>query len=147
MEAVGFVASIATVIQLAAQVTQLSYSYVREVKNAPRIQKQYLQEVSALMDVLFRVEQVVMETESTGLLPPRPATLDDEALLNCYKELSRLHFELQKRKSRLLKPFQDKELRPHIEMLHRFRGCFSDYLSACTLCVFMPLLSKSVCPC
>ncbi|KAI9924282.1 hypothetical protein MW887_007232 [Aspergillus wentii] len=112
MEVLGLVANIIAVIQLAAQVTQLSYSYVREVKNASRIQKQYLQEVSGLMDILFRVEQVIVETESTGLMPPRPATLDDDALMDCYKELSRLQLELQKRKSRLLRPFQDRELRP-----------------------------------
>lgn len=135
MEALGLVANIASVIQLAAQVTQLSYSYMREVKNAPKIQKKYLQEVSALMDVLFRIEQTIVDTESTGLLPPRPASLDDDALMDCYKELSHLHFELQKRKSRLLRPFQDKELRPHIEMLHKFRENFSEYLSACVLCV------------
>ncbi|XHF99509.1 hypothetical protein AWENTII_003010 [Aspergillus wentii] len=133
MEVLGLVANIIAVIQLAAQVTQLSYSYVREVKNASRIQKQYLQEVSGLMDILFRVEQVIVETESTGLMPPRPATLDDDALMDCYKELSRLQLELQKRKSRLLRPFQDRELRPYIDMLHRFRENFSGYLSTCTL--------------
>ncbi|OJJ80680.1 uncharacterized protein ASPGLDRAFT_134250, partial [Aspergillus glaucus CBS 516.65] len=98
-------ANIAAVVQLAAEITKLSYTYVREVKNAPKVQKQYLQEISGLMDVLFRVEQVITETESTGLLPPRPASLDDEALMDCYTELSRLHFELQKRKSRLIRPF------------------------------------------
>jgi hypothetical protein len=133
MEAVGLVASIAAVIQITAQVTQLSYSYFREVKNAPKIQKQYLQEVSALMDVLFRIETVIVETESTGLLPPRPASLDDEALMGCYEEISRLHYELQKRKSRILRPFQDKELKPHIDMLQQFRENISEYLSACIL--------------
>ncbi|KAJ5788731.1 ankyrin repeat-containing protein [Penicillium paradoxum] len=133
MEALGLIANIAAVVQLAAQVTQLSYSYVQEVKNAPKIQKKYLQEVSALMDVLFRIEQTIVDAEPTGLLPPRPPSLDDDALMDCYKELSLLHFELQKRKSRLLRPFQERELRPHIEMLHKFRENLSEYLSACVL--------------
>ncbi|KAJ5722129.1 hypothetical protein N7488_000164 [Penicillium malachiteum] len=133
MEALGLVANIAAVIQITAQVTQLSYSYFREVKNAPKIQKQYLQEASALMEVLFRVETVIVETESTGLLPPRPASLDDEALMRCYEEISRLYYELQKRKSRILRPFQNKELRPHIDMLQQFRENLSEYLSACIL--------------
>lgn len=124
MEALGLVANIAVVIQLAAQVTQLSYSYVQEVKNAPKIQKKYLQEVSAFDGCSFPYRTDYCGHGIYGLLPPRPASLDDDALMDCYKELSHLHFELQKRKSRLLRPFQDKELRPHIEMLHKFRENF-----------------------
>lgn len=90
----------------------------------PRYRKSTSRRYLLLMDVLFRIEQTIVDTESTGLLPPRPASLDDDALMDCYKELSHLHFELQKRKSRLLRPFQDKELRPHIEMLHKFRENF-----------------------
>ncbi|KAJ5709645.1 hypothetical protein N7493_009936 [Penicillium malachiteum] len=104
MEVLGIVANIAAVIQITAQVTQLSYSYF-----------------------------LILESESTGLLPPRPASLDDEALMGCYEEISRLYYELQKRKSRILRPFQDKELRPNIDMLQQFRENLSEYLSACIL--------------
>jgi hypothetical protein len=55
-EALGLVARIAAVIQVAAEIAQLSYKYARDVKNAPRTQKEYLQEVSDLIKVLFRVE-------------------------------------------------------------------------------------------
>ncbi|KAL4767049.1 hypothetical protein BDW60DRAFT_200822 [Aspergillus nidulans var. acristatus] len=55
-EALGLVARIAAVIQVAAEIAQLSYKYAWDVKNAPRTQKEYLQEVSDLIEVLYRVE-------------------------------------------------------------------------------------------
>jgi hypothetical protein len=133
-ETLGLVANIAAVVQLAAEITKLSYGYIREVKNAPKIQKQYLQEVSGLMDVLFRVEQVIMEANSFEALPTPPDSLNDEALKDCHAELSKLQLELLKKKSRLIRPFQDRELRPQIDMLHKFRENFATYLSSCILC-------------
>lgn len=145
MEALDVVANIAAVIELAVQVTQLSYSCAHEIKNASKEQKQYLKEVSSLMGVLFRVEQVISDAEASGVLPPRPASLNDDALKDCHIQLSKLHFELEKRKSRLLRPFQDKELRPHINLLQKLRVALSDYLSTCTLYVFMTSLEPTVC--
>ncbi|KUL83144.1 hypothetical protein ZTR_10995 [Talaromyces verruculosus] len=87
-EVLGLISSIAALIELSAKIAGLSYSYAREVKNAPKTQKQYLQEVSALIEVLYRVEQAVAESESTGLLSARPASLNEDALMDCYKELS-----------------------------------------------------------
>ena len=132
-EALGVISSIVTLIELSAKIAGLSYSYAREVKNAPKTQKQYLQEISALIEVLYRVEQAVAESESTGILPARPPTLNEEALMDCYKELSRLYFELERRKLRFLRPFQDRELKGHINMLQKFRALFTDYLSSCIL--------------
>lgn len=146
MEALNVVANIAAVIQLAVQVTQLSYSCAREIKNASKEQKQYLKEVSSLMDILFCVdEQIISDAEASRVPPPRPACLDDDALEDGHIQLSKLHFELEKRKSRLLRPFQDKELRPHINFLQKLRVTFSDYLSTCTLYVFMTSLEPTVC--
>ena len=83
-EALGLVVNIAAVIQVAAEVAQLSYKYARDVKNAPRTQKEYLQEVSALMEVLFRVEQAVQDVEITGLLPDRPSSLSAGSLWSVF---------------------------------------------------------------
>ncbi|KAJ5716625.1 ankyrin repeat-containing protein [Penicillium malachiteum] len=132
-EVLGVAVNIAAVVQLAAQIVKLSYSYVRDVKNAPKLQKQYLQEVSGLMDVLFRVEQVLMDAESLEFLPARPKCLSEEGLKECHAALLNLQVELLKRKSRLTRPFQDREIRPQIDMLHKFRENFSTYLSSCIL--------------
>jgi hypothetical protein len=129
-EVVGLAASIASLLQIAAQITHLSYAYLSDVKNAPKTQKRYLQEVSALVDVLFRVEQAVTEAESTGLVPSRPPSLPDAVLLDCQTQLSALRLDLEKRVRRLLWPFQEKELKKHIESLSRFRSTFADFLSA-----------------
>lgn len=128
-EVVGLAASIASLLQIAGQITQLSYSYVSDIKSAPKTQKQYLQEVSAFTDILFRAEQAIQDAEATGLLPSRPASLNDDVLKDCHKNLSALHLDLEKRLRRLLWPFQEKELKKHIDILHRFRAIFADFLS------------------
>ncbi|KAJ0422032.1 ankyrin repeat-containing domain protein [Aspergillus carlsbadensis] len=134
-EALGVAVNIAAVLQLATEIAQLSYNYARDVKNAPKTQKQYLQEVSALMEVLFRVEQAIHDAESTdlSLLPERPPSVSDDTLMDCYKALSGLQFDLQKRRSRFLQPFHEKEWRAHIDMLHKFRSLFADFLASCIL--------------
>ncbi|KAI9372816.1 ankyrin repeat-containing domain protein [Aspergillus egyptiacus] len=130
-EALGLLVNIAAVLQLATEIAQLSYNYVRDVKNAPKSQKQYLQEVSALMEILFRVEQAIRDAETTGLLPDRPSSLSDDALTECYESLSGLHFNLTKRRSRLLQPFHEKEWKEHLNMIHKYRELFADFLTSC----------------
>jgi hypothetical protein len=129
-ELVGLLASIGGLVQLAGQITKLSYSYVSDIKSAPKTQKLYLQEVSALTDVLFRVEKAIRETETTGLgLPSCPSSLNEEALQECRRQLSVLHLDLDKRLRRLVWPFQEKEVKKYIDLLHRYRSLFADFLS------------------
>ncbi|KAJ5941933.1 hypothetical protein N7516_002101 [Penicillium verrucosum] len=129
-ELVGLVASIAGLVQIAGQITKLSYSYVSDIKSAPRTQKMYLQEVSALTDVLFRVEKTIQEAESTDLeLPSLPSSLNEESLQECRRHLLALHLDLDKRLRRLVWPFQEKEVKKYIDLLHRYRSLFADFLS------------------
>ncbi|KAF7525648.1 hypothetical protein PCG10_004639 [Penicillium crustosum] len=129
-ELVGLVASIAGLVQIAGQITKLSYSYVSDIKSAPKTQKLYLQEVSALTDVLFRVEKAIQEAESTDLeLPSWPSSLNEEALQDCRRHLLALHLDLDKRLRRLVWPFQEKEVKKYIDLLHRYRSLFADFLS------------------
>ncbi|OQD98950.1 hypothetical protein PENVUL_c068G04050 [Penicillium vulpinum] len=129
-ELVGLVASIGGLVQIAGQITKLSYSYVSDIKSAPKTQKLYLQEVSALTDVLFRVEKAIRETETSSLqLPSWPSSLNGEALQECRRHLSVLHLDLDKRLRRLVWPFQEKELKKYIDLLHRYRELFVDFLS------------------
>ncbi|KAL4971954.1 ankyrin repeat-containing domain protein [Aspergillus desertorum] len=132
-EALSLAVNIAAVVQVAVEIAQLSYKYARDVKNAPRTQKEYLQEVSALMEVLFRVEQAVQDAETTGILPDRPSSLSADTVMDCYKALSGLYFDLQKRRSRFLQPLHEREWRAHIDMLTKYRSLFVDFLSSCIL--------------
>jgi hypothetical protein len=56
-EAIGLAASIAGLLTLVGQVTALSYA-LSDIRNASKSQKLYLQEISALTEVL-RIEQAV----------------------------------------------------------------------------------------
>ncbi|GMG15260.1 unnamed protein product [Aspergillus oryzae] len=56
-EIIGLVASIGSLVQIAGQITKLSYSYVSDIKSAPKTQKHYLQEVSALTEVIEQADE------------------------------------------------------------------------------------------
>ena len=129
-EAIGLAASVASLVEIASKVTQLSYKYVRDVKNAAKTQKQYLQEVSAFTDTLFRVEQALQDTESSTLLPAHPESLGIDVLRECHTALKSLQSDLQKRVRRMLWPLQEKEFRKHIDNLKRYRDIFTNYLAA-----------------
>lgn len=126
-EAIGVVSGIAQLVAIAVQITQLSYSYVSDVINAPRAQKTYLQEVSALTDVLFRLEQVIQDSEA---VTSRPGSLSDKVVSECHEQLALQRTKLEKHIHRLAWPFQDRELKKAIDDLHRFRGIFADYIVA-----------------
>ena len=129
-EFVGLAASVSGLLEIASKITQLSYTYVCDVRNAPKTQKQYLQEVSAFTDTLFRTEQAIQEAEATGLVPARPASLSDDVLQDCHMTLCSLQMDLEKQLNRLLWPFQERELRKHINGLRRFRDIFTNFLPA-----------------
>jgi Fungal N-terminal domain of STAND proteins len=129
-EAIGLASGIAQLVTIAVQITQLSYSYVSDVINAPRAQKTYLQEVSALTDVLFRLEQALQDSEAPGAVDARPGSLSDKVISECHQQLALQRAKLEKHIHRLVWPFQDRELKKAIDDLHRFRGIFADYAIA-----------------
>ena len=129
-EAIGLAASVTSLVEIASKITQLSYKYVRDVKNAAKTQRQYLQEVSAFTDTLFRVEQAIQDTGSSTILPAHPNSLSTDVLKDCHITLKSLQSDLQKRVRRILWPLQEKELRKHIDSLGRFRDIFTNYLAA-----------------
>jgi hypothetical protein len=133
-EAFGLAAAVANLLQISVQITQLSYNYMSDVKNAPKTQKQYLQEVSAFTDVLFRVDQAFQEAKSTGLaIPDLPGSLNDDLIQDCHKNLAALRSTLEKRLVKLMWPFQEKDLKKQIDILHRYRELFTSFLSASIL--------------
>ncbi|KAF7352041.1 putative Ankyrin repeat-containing protein [Mycena venus] len=142
-EVVGFVSSIAGLVALAGQITKISYGYLSDVRDAKRTRGQYLTELSAFTDALLHAEKAVIDAEKLGPLAPRPASLSIEVLDDCRDQLDLLLQNLKgpaahgsglaRLKSALVWPLEEKQIKKHIDMLHRFRGIFADYVSAITL--------------
>ncbi|KAJ7111386.1 ankyrin repeat-containing domain protein [Mycena epipterygia] len=142
-EVVGFVSSIAGLVALAGQITKISYGYLSDVRDAKRTRGQYLTELSAFTDALLHAEKASIDAEKLGPLAPRPASLCTEVLDDCRDQLDLLRQNLKgpaadssslaRLKSALVWPLEEKQTKKHIEMLHRFRSIFADYVSAITL--------------
>ncbi|KPM36024.1 hypothetical protein AK830_g10546 [Neonectria ditissima] len=134
-EVVGIVSGVAGLVAFAAEITKLSYSLISDVKNASQNQKLYLQEVSALTDVLFRADSAASEAESLGLSSLRPTSLSGTLITDCNEQLSRICDDLAVGIKRSKWLFQEKELKKRIDSLRGFHTVFLDYLSTHTLSV------------
>ena len=127
-EAIGLASAIAGLVTLVGQVAKLSYIFLSDVRGASKSQKLYLQEISALTEVLLRVEQAI---DVQGLRDIRPSSISTEALQECHELLKALKTSLEKAtegtnrfekfKSSLKWPFEEKEVKNLVEMLHRHR--------------------------
>jgi hypothetical protein len=126
-EAIGLASAVVSLVTLVGQVTKLSYSFLSDIKNASKSQKLYLQEISALAEVLLRIEQA---PEIKELGAARPSSMST-ALQDCQELLRSLKTSLEKAaenssrieklKSSLKWPFDEKEVKKFVEMLHRYR--------------------------
>ncbi|KAJ7766257.1 ankyrin repeat-containing domain protein [Mycena metata] len=143
-EVVGFASAIAGLVALAAQITSISYGYLSDVRDAKHMRSQYLAELSALTDTLLHAETAAVDAEHLDPSAPRPASLSAEVLEDFHNHLSSLKNNLEARaatssgsltrlKSSLTWPLEEQQMKKHIEMLHRFRSIFADYVSARTL--------------
>ncbi|KAJ7111454.1 ankyrin repeat-containing domain protein [Mycena epipterygia] len=152
-ELVGFVSAVAGLVALANQITKISYGYTSDMRDAKRTRGQYLTELSAFTDALVHAEKAAIDAESLGLLAPRPANLSAEFLDDCHNQLVVLCQSLKvdaangcgglaRLKSTLVWPLEEKQMKKHIEMLHRFRSIFADYVSANTLALTEASYSK-----
>ncbi|KAE9569099.1 hypothetical protein CGMCC3_g14852 [Colletotrichum fructicola] len=134
-EVVGLVSGIASLVTMAMQITKLSYSYIADIRSAHSTQKQYLREVSALTEVLLRSEEVSQNLEKENIGLSRPSDLSKSVVAECAQKLDKLCVELRKPSPSIFWPIQEKNLKKHIEDLHRFRSIFADFLSAQALTV------------
>ncbi|KAJ6474851.1 ankyrin repeat-containing domain protein, partial [Mycena sanguinolenta] len=152
-ELLGLASAIAGLVALAGQITSISYSYLSDVRDAKHTRAQYLTELSALCDALLHAENAVVEAERLGSLSPRPASLSADVLDDCRNHLVLLKGKLQSHgtnnprgltrlKSALTWPLEEQQMKKHIEMLHRFRAIFADYVSASTLTLSKASYSK-----
>lgn len=143
-EVLGLASAVAQLVGVTVELTKLSYSYLYDVRNASKSRKSYLREVSALTDVLLRLETSLQD--STALEYPhnvRSDSLSRSVISDCHEQLTLHRSKLEKNVNKLLWPFQEKELKKAIESLHRFREIFSDYIAADTSSVSpLPRASK-----
>jgi hypothetical protein len=152
-ELVGFASAVAGLVTLAGQITSISYGYLSDVRDAKRTRSQYLTELSALTDALLHAENAAINAEQCGPLAPRPSSLSADVLDDCRNHLILLKDKLEaptanssrgltRLKSSLTWPLEEQQMKKHIEMLHRFRSIFADYVSASTLWVPLGLISE-----
>jgi hypothetical protein len=126
-EAIGLASAIAGLLTLIGQVTKLSYIFLSDIRSASKSQKLYLQEVSALTEVLLRIEQS-LEVQELGVVRPSIST---KALQDCQELLGSLKTSLEKAtesssrieklKSSIKWPFDENEVKKLVERLHRYR--------------------------
>lgn len=141
-EVVGTASAIASLVVIAAQITRLSYSIISDIKDAPKTQKLYLQEVSALADVLLRSEQAALETERVCLQGSRPATISGSVLSAVSKELSSIQEDLEGGISRAQWLLKKKGLRKRVDQLQNFRAVFANYIASSTLVTTTAMYGK-----
>lgn len=127
-ELIGLASAVAGLVTLIGQVSKLSYAFLSDIRGASKSQKLYLQEISALTEVLLRIEQA-LEVDDLGFV--RPSSISAEVFQDCQELLRSLKTSLEKAtesssrieklKSSLKWPFNEKEVKKLVEMLHRHR--------------------------
>ena len=129
-EAIGLAASIATLLEIVAKVSVLSYRYVSDVSNATKTQKAYLDEISALQDVLLLSQKAISDAADNALLPKSPDSLVEiqKEMLECKKNLSALYIDLNNQLKRVFWPFQEKTLAKYTVTIRRSQRILSDFL-------------------
>jgi hypothetical protein len=128
MGLIGLAAAVAGLVTLVGQVSKLSYAFFSDIKGASKSQKLYLQEISALTEVLLRIEQA-LEIQELGAIPP--PSIPMSILQDCQELLSSLNTSLSKAtrnssrvenlKTSLKWPFDEKEVKKVVEMISRYR--------------------------
>lgn len=134
-ETLALASAIVSIVTVASQITSLSYSYISDIKSATKTQKAYLIEVTALKDVLVQAEKAFVDAEMNDSNEEQRPAFSKDMVEECLKELESLKVELEtslghakimkKMKSRLIWPFEEKQTKKHIEMLHRYRDVFA----------------------
>ncbi|RXW25640.1 hypothetical protein EST38_g228 [Candolleomyces aberdarensis] len=137
-EAIGTASAIAGLLTLAGQIAKFSYTYLSDFQNASKTQRSYLLEISALSDVLLQVESI-LESEDRTFLSSVASQLSG-MVEKCRKELEDLKNELETRvvkeygrlkrfQSDVIWPFKEKEIKSHIDSIHRFRNLIANIIS------------------
>jgi hypothetical protein len=129
-EVLGIDSSIAGLASLVIQLSQISFQFSCDVKRASKSQSSYLQGLSALTSVLLCIQQATNGVDSEILPGP---SISRNAINKCHKQLESVKARLEKRlkKKKILWtlknlswPFEEKETRDLVAMLHRYHSMF-----------------------
>ena len=137
-------ASVAGLVSIAIQLSQLSFQYVSSVKGSSKAWSSYIQELSALTSVLLKVQLASDAADTTGkdllaMMSGLALGISSSAVLECAAELNQLRAvmaeKLQKRGIRgrlemLAWPFSEPDTERRVQALHRFTTLFSSSLVA-----------------
>ncbi|KAJ9605133.1 hypothetical protein H2200_010523 [Cladophialophora chaetospira] len=136
-EIIGVVSGISGLIGLTFSLGRLSYEYINTARGARQATSDYLQEVLALGAVLVKLQESISAPTTTFTLSTDQITLLAEALKKCQSDMEKLQTRLERHKSSTLRslawPFQERETKGLVEMLHRWRGTFDSVVSTGTL--------------
>jgi hypothetical protein len=142
-EPVGVAASVAGLVSIAIQLSQISYQYVSSVKGSSKAWSGYIQELSTLTSVLLKFQRACEAAGAQDLAGVISAPgLSPQSIRDCHKELedlkSALSEKLQKRGLRgrlemLSWPFSESDTEAKVLMLHRISGLFRSSLAADSL--------------
>ena len=133
-------ASVAGLVSLAIQLSQLSFQYVSSVRGSSKTWSSYIQELSALTSVLLKVQQASDAISAADLSATlRGPGVSTSTVRDCEVELTALKIvlseKLQKRGIRgklemLSWPFSEDDTVAKVQKLHRFSSLFSSSLVA-----------------
>jgi hypothetical protein len=137
------IGSIAGLVSLAIQLSQLSFQYVSGVKGSSKAWSAYIQELSTLTTVLLKLQQASehVDGQTTLHILPSPG-VPASSIQECHKELdslkSALSEKLKKRGLRrkleiLIWPFSESETQKKVLTLHQFSNLFGSALVADSL--------------
>ena len=127
-EVLAVSSAIASLVTLVGQVSKLSYDFLSDIRNAPKSQKMFLQETSALTEVFLRMEDAL---DGGGFVGFKTSSTLSISLKDCQSLLLSLKTSLEKAvegESRLAKvkssmkwPFSEKEVKATVDRLRRHR--------------------------
>lgn len=131
--------TVAGLVSLAIQLSQVSYQYVSDVKGSSKAWSSYIQELSALTSILLRL-QTAGEAQEQDLVHEiiGPNGLKD-AVSDCIRDLRQLKAKLEGKLAKkgvigklnmLAWPFSETDTQKKVDMLHRYHGIFSSALMA-----------------
>jgi len=144
-EVIGLASSIAGLLSLTLQVSQLSYEYIANIKGASKSVSSYLKELLALSQILLQLKETLDGETVDKTFLPSPSPLSQFTIGECQHEIERIKERLEKRRDgpgirsalRVMTwPFEEKETGKLIEVLHRWKGIFEAAISTSILFVF-----------
>jgi hypothetical protein len=137
------VGSVAGLVSLAIQLSQLSFQYVSGVKGSSKAWSAYIQELSTLTTALLKLQQASDHADAHIVSHTLPSPgVSADSIQECHKELDSLKSALSEKLSKrglrrklemLAWPFSELETQKKVLMLHRFSILFGSALVADSL--------------